>query len=227
MKKLMICLAMGLFVFASCDDDDNNGSTPDPTPEVEETEGMGETEPEPTEPETEPETEETEARTTVVINELSYAGDADWVEFYNPTEETIDITNYFVCLGPGRYAEVAALNVIEGETILEGGSFVTLDLSNSDTPFELPNENAALSIYSSNADYTSAENMVDFVQYGAGEQGREDVAVAAGLWTAGDFVPAVASADNAIAYSGTGLGVESWSETTTPTPNAENEVTAP
>lgn len=204
---------MSLVVFASCsDDDDNNNQTEENKEEVAVVE----------------EGDEEITRTNVIINELSYAGTGtDWVEFYNPTGETIDITNYWVCLGPGAYAEIENLTVISGNTVLESGSFLTLDLSNGETTFELPDENAGFGIYKNNAGFGNVENIVDFVQYGESGSARENVAVEAELWTAGDFLPTVSSIDNTIVYEGTGFGVESWSETITPTVGDDNEFTAP
>jgi len=46
-----------------------------------------------------------------------------------------------------------------------------------------------ISLYHTTTGFTTSGNMEDYVQFGAGGQPRENVAVAAGFWTAGTFVP--------------------------------------
>ena len=65
--------------------------------------------------------------------------------------------------------------------------------------------------------------MADFVQWGAAGSQRENVAVEAGIWTAGDFVEVLGSADNSIIFDGEGNGVENWDETTTPSLGGSND----
>ena len=51
-------------------------------------------------------------------------------------------------------------------------------------------DNAAdLALYFPNGGFDDPNAMVDFMQYGSAGNGREDEAVAAGLWSAGDFIP--------------------------------------
>ena len=61
-----------------------------------------------------------------------------------------------------------------------------------------------------------ANNLIDFVQWGAAGSIREVTAVAAGQWTAGEFVTVTADANNSIIYDGTGNAAADWAETTTP-----------
>ena len=67
----------------------------------------------------------------------------------------------------------------------------------------------------------------DFIQYGSSGSARENVAVEAGLWTAGDFIPTITAETNTIVYSVSGTGVNSWSETTEPTAGRANVFVTP
>ncbi|MEM9001531.1 MAG: hypothetical protein AAGB24_14810, partial [Bacteroidota bacterium] len=60
-----------------------------------------------------------------------------------------------------------------------------------------------------------------FVQWGNSGNVRESVAVAAGIWNAGGYVPNVAPGSS-IAYDGEGNTSDDWAEATTPTLGAAN-----
>jgi len=153
-------------------------------------------------------------RTDIIINEVSYAGDSDWIELFNPTDETIDVSEYWLCLGPGAYSQISNLT-IEGNTNLESSGYVVV------SGYSLPNEAGGLGLYNTNS-FTDSDAIVDFVQYGQGTSARVLVAEDATLWYEGQFLPTVSSASNTISYQGEGFGIEFWSETSTETPGAEN-----
>ncbi len=153
---------------------------------------------------------------SVVINEVEYLGNR--VEIYNNGSTAVDLSNYFLCLGPGQYSQISSLET-EGDVNLEPDDYLVVS-------YDMPAENGGLGLYTNNS-FTSADAIVDFVQWGAAGNVRESVAVAAGIWTAGDFIPVMGNADYTIIYDGDGNGVANWAETTTPTLGAENDLNMP
>lgn len=159
-----------------------------------------------------------EAEVSVVLNEVQYRA-TDQVEILNNGTSAADLSDYWVCLGPGNYAQLSTITPVSGVVNnLLPGEYLVL-------PFNMPNENGGLGLYSSNS-FTSADAIVDFVQWGAAGSPREDIAVSAGLWTAGEFVPTVGS-ENSIVFDGAGNGAANWAETTDVTLGAENSLIVP
>ena len=78
---------------------------------------------------------------------------------------------------------------IASETTLINGSFnvATGDSVTVQWPNQLDDISSDLSLYETTL-FTDPNEMVDFMQYGAGGLGRENIAVLKGIWTAGDFV---------------------------------------
>lgn len=68
--------------------------------------------------------------------------------------------------------------------------------------------NSDLGIFLPSGSFGSAANMVDFVQWGSGGNGRESVANSKGIWTSGDFV----AGDEPFTYTGDGSqnGASFW-----------------
>ena len=154
---------------------------------------------------------------SVVLNEVEYLGNR--VEIFNNGDVTVDLENYFLCLAPGTYRQIGALET-EGNVQLGVGEYLSVS-------YDMPNENGGLGLYINNSGFGDAANIADFVQWGAAGAVRENVAVTAGIWTAGEFVPVIGSADNSIVFDGEGNGASNWAETTTVTIGAENVLTVP
>jgi len=130
MKNLLKYLAIGLLaITVSCSSDDAEDLVGDIVSDIENLEVEV--------PEVEvPEVEVPEVvspRTSVVFNEVSYATDVDWIEVYNPTGETIDISDYWLCLGPGTYSQISTLTV-NGNMMLGSGDFAVI------SGYSLPNQ---------------------------------------------------------------------------------------
>ncbi len=191
MKKINLYFFIALIAFASCSDDDDVVTPPDNPDPVE---------------------------NNVVINEIRFLG-TDLVEIFNQGDQEADLSDYWLCLGPGTYQRIGEITPESGSVVIPAGGYLVL-------PYNLPDTDAGLGLYSSN-EFTNADALVDFVQYGSGGSAREDVAVAAGLWAAGEFVPATTDADNSIIFDGEGNGAANWAETTTVTFGAENVLTMP
>ncbi len=192
MKKINFYLLLGVLAFASCSDDDDATTPPDGNPDG--------------------------TTSNVVLNEVRYQG-TDLVEIFNRGTEEIDLSDYWLCLGPGTYERIGTITPQSGSIVLPAEGYLVL-------PYDLPDTEGGIGLYSSD-EFTNADALVDFVQYGAGGSARENVAVQAGIWTAGEFVPTVTNADNSIIFDGDGNGAGNWAETTTVTFGEENVLTMP
>lgn len=106
------------------------------------------------------------------ILQVNAATDQVWLSNFGG--QSIDVADYWLCLGPGTYVRVA--NATTGTTIIEPGANIMLNYN--------VNEIAdGLSVFSSSI-FGSIDPtiLVDYVQWGAGEQARVDQAVTAGRW---------------------------------------------
>jgi len=148
------------------------------------------------------------------INEFSVTG--DWVELANFSNAPIDVSGYFLCLGPGTYRAIGDLEILAGESAtIAPGQFLVVGYS-------LPDNSGGLGLYESNTGvFVDPEVLADFVQYGEAGSIRESVAVSAGIWTDGDFVTLPSSSSSSLAYDGTGNSSSDW-EAATPTVGTAN-----
>lgn len=111
-----------------------------------------------------------------------------------------NVSNWWVC-SLFVYQQINNLTITDGNTMLMPDATITF------TGFTLNNTASDLGIYDSSS-FGSSTAMQDFVQWGAGGQGRESVAVSKGIWTAGDFL----SSTGPFAYQGNGTenGLGFW-----------------
>ena len=194
MKTKFFYLLAGLALLASCEEDEGNPGLP------------------PTVPPT-----PTEQQATVVLNEVNY-GDANQIELYNPTNAVVDLSEYWLCLGPGQYLQLQNASVLSGNTALGAGEFLVVE-------WDQLTESEGLGLYNTNT-FANPDAIVDFVQWGAAGSARENVAVAAGIWTAGEFVPNVTVPSYSIAYDGEGDAASDWTEAK-PTLGLANDAVVP
>ncbi|GEM_PF-2052265 len=159
-----------------------------------------------------------ELRESIVFNEVQY-GERDLVELYNNGDLPVDLSNYWLCLGPGTYQQIGGLEPVSGSIQLEPGAFLVL-------PYSMPDDQAGLGLYSVNQ-FANPEAIMDFVQYGAAGSAREEVAVTAGIWTAGDFVPTVRLGSFSMEYDGEGDASTDWSEEVNPSLGFANDTQDP
>lgn len=127
------------------------------------------------------------------------------IKNFNPAP--IDISSYRLC-ALFEYTSLNSSNV----TIISGDFLLTQNEEVVVAWDALTGFNATasdLGLYLPTGSFGSAANMVDFMQYGAGGQGRENVAVAAGLWTAGTFLQA-GSGPWIFTGNGTQSGITFW-----------------
>jgi hypothetical protein len=149
------------------------------------------------------------AQSGVVINEVSATNQ---IEFKNTGMSTVDISSYFLCDFP-TYTQISNLTVVSGSTNLAPGALVVISGWNVDEA------DSELGLYSS-PNYGSAAAIVSYVEWGSSGHTRASVAIAAGIWTANNFVPSFASGES-IAYAGAGITAASWT-VGEPTIGAEN-----
>ncbi|MFM9986271.1 MAG: lamin tail domain-containing protein [Flavobacteriales bacterium] len=100
----------------------------------------------------------------------------------------IDISNYRLCssfvykvLNSGT-----GITILSGDFNLGAGEEVHFSWTDSGGGFSDNMDDMGLYI---SANFSDPNSMVDFIEWGAGDQGREDVAVSAGIWTEDVFVP--------------------------------------
>ncbi len=151
----------------------------------------------------------------VVVNEVlanpagTDAG-SEWIEVANLGPTSVPLFGWVVCLNtPLPFPQDRAYWVFPGTQTLPGGGILRVhwkasglctgaDLFTESCGFwnfafptapDLHNVEGAVALYANPIDFTNPAFLVDFLEYGAGGQLREPVAVAAGMWTAGDFVP--------------------------------------
>lgn len=107
----------------------------------------------------------------------------------NPTTQQLSIKNYgasdvdvsaYRLCALFSYAAVGSQTLVSGDTFLSSGEEVTISWNFNTTSSDM-------GLYLPMGSFGSASAMVSFFQYGAGGQGRENVAATAGLWTAGTF----------------------------------------
>jgi hypothetical protein len=94
---------------------------------------------------------------------------------------TQNIGTHWLCYFPD-YNQINSLNIVSGSTNLTAGSSVIVIF-----PHCLGNS-GEVGYYLSNV-FASSAAMKDYMEWGSAGQPREGVAVGAGVWTAGQFVP--------------------------------------
>jgi hypothetical protein len=137
----------------------------------------------------------------------------------NPSTRDITLTNFGNCTSNISNLElcsnffcstVGSLQVIAGSTSLAAGSSATFRWNSWS-----PNPSGTdLALYTTNPVYTDPADLLDFVQWFSSGNAREPVAVAKGIWTAGDFISGLAP----FTFTGGGAdyGVSFWQVTIPP-----------
>lgn len=118
--------------------------------------------------------------------------DEEYAVITNVSGADYSLEGHFVCNFPS-YAPIGALG-----TVAAGDSF-TIELAT----FAASVGSGELAIYTSN-EFADPDAMVVYVEWGTPDHGRSGVAVAAGLWTAGDFVDNGKASFRALTNGGSG-----------------------
>lgn len=113
-----------------------------------------------------------------------------------------NLTEYWFCLRRS-YVQLNEVTINDGDLTLAQNETVTFSI-------EVNDEGSDVSVYNTGGAFTSADALVDFMQFNGSytTNGREDVAVAKGIWTAGEFVVG----ESTFEYTGDGdeIGLSFW-----------------
>ncbi len=143
---------------------------------------------------------------------------------------SIDVSNYWVCLGPNQYGQLTNLGIVTGDYMLNAGEAVTFTFPT------IAAENAdgagGLGLFSTNSfGSTDSDVYVDYMQWGAADQDRSAQAVTAEIWdSADDFIScpspyvSTTSGSNAIAWGEAAAGTIAIDADATTTSNGTTAV---
>jgi DNA/RNA endonuclease YhcR with UshA esterase domain len=96
---------------------------------------------------------------------------------------TVNVSSNRICT-EFVYPTISSLTIVNGSASLAAGATVTFSGLNIDPA----GGGADFCLYTPTGSFSMAANMLDFMQFGSGGNGRESVAVAKGIWTAGQFI---------------------------------------
>lgn len=130
----------------------------------------------------------------------------------------VDISNYWISANLNDYP-ITSFSM--SSLLINPGESITINTDSILYCEHASNGGTDVSLYSSN-NFSDPNAMIDFFQYGGGENGRENIAVAKGIWNNGDYIfgecsqglADVAYPDNvAFQYLGDGTqyGLSYWS----------------
>ena len=150
-------------------------------------------------------------QTTAQVRIVEVDPATERVKLHNYGGSTVDISSYWFCT-LFAYGQLNSMTVLSGSLNLAAGSDVEVTSS-----VALNNSAADLGLYSTPS-FASSTAMQDFTQWGSGGNGRENVAVNKGIWTAGTFINLPApyeytgdGAQNGVSFWDTLLGIDDFS----------------
>ncbi|MBR9846318.1 MAG: T9SS type A sorting domain-containing protein [Algicola sp.] len=103
------------------------------------------------------------------------------VKLHNYGATTVDVSSYWFC-NLFAYTQVSDGTLVSGSTNLAAGADLVVIMAAA-----LNDTASDLGLYQSPS-FGSSTAMLDFTQWGSGGNGRENVAVTKGIWTAGTFI---------------------------------------
>jgi hypothetical protein len=136
------------------------------------------------------------------------------IEIQNLEASTVDLSNWQICFQFTYWGLPAG-------TVLGAGDFLVVHVNAAGTddpsnvytgPFVDMSTSDALSLYRHGINFDDSANIIDFVQWGGAALPREDLAVTAGLWTAGQFLPG-STEGRSLERCNPSPGASSWNET--------------
>ena len=128
----------------------------------------------------------------------------------------VDISTYRLCSSfIYKTLNQTGVNILAGDFNLATNEEVYFSWTDAGNGFTAVADDMGL--YLPSGSFSAASSMVDFVEWGASGQGRENVAIAAGLWSANTFL----TGDGPFEYIGNGnaSGADQWAEQSTGTSN--------
>jgi len=160
------------------------------------------------------------ASSQLIVNEVSANIFSDLVEVKNVSNAPLDISTYWICSFPD-YEQFSTLTIEceeikGGGFVLEPGELITI------SGHDLGAADGEVGIYTDDQ-FSNPDYIISYVQYGSAGHEREDEAVAAGVWTAGEFAPTPNfNGGHTLAYDGSGITASDWFDSTLPSPCIEN-----
>ncbi|MFK7807844.1 MAG: T9SS type A sorting domain-containing protein [Saprospiraceae bacterium] len=162
----------------------------------------------------------------VVLNEVAFGGFlGDFVELKNLGPVPVDVSGYYLYseapAGTPASVQLTELNLICGSLIMEPGDIIAFD-DISDFVSWQP-DLGDLALFSTNADFNSADFILDYVAWGTAPAMTFTVIAAdmAGEWNVGNFVDGNWNGLS-LEYTGTGNQPADWPFNNMPTICAEN-----
>ncbi len=134
----------------------------------------------------------------ISINEIQEGGS---VEIKNYGNTTVDISSYILCDFPAYWDLDSDFTVVCGDLNLAAGEIVSL-IPASGVNVALPSDDGELGLYI-NSSFGNPNSIIDYFEWGSTGHTRSSVAVAAGIWTAGDFIPSFLP-NQSLSYDGLG-----------------------
>ncbi len=116
---------------------------------------------------------------------VDFQGTTKWIEFHNTGDSDVDLSQYWVCIEP-NYIQVGSLNILSGDVTIPAGGFLVVEWS------ALGTTQGELGLFREGP-FGNSDNILDYMQYGADGNGRDDVADEAGIWVENEFIPTVAT----------------------------------
>ena len=139
-----------------------------------------------------------QASSQIVINEILPDGT---VELKNIGTSMVDVSGYILCDFP-TYQSIANSSLDCGSMMMMPGSLLAVNNFNT-----LNGQDGELGLYTS-SNFSNPNAIIDYVEWGSSGHQRSSVAIAAQIWTMGDFVPEFVGS---LAYSGSGDSSADWS----------------
>ena len=144
---------------------------------------------------------------SLVISEIS----ENSVEILNQSEESIDISDFWLCNRPD-YIMIGNLATSCGDLVIAAGGLVTVDLN-----FTLEGAGDELGLFTNNS-FGDPNAIIDYVIWGD-RSGftRESTAVSGGIWTAGERATSFGMGEQLV-YDGSGDAPEDYFQGSSSTP---------
>lgn len=149
----------------------------------------------------------------VVINELMYNG-GDMVELKNLGSSPVDVSSWWLCTFP-LYNQISSLTIVSGSTTIPPNGLLVISGHTMGADEEL-------GLYTTNS-FSSSSAIVDYVEWESTPHQRSSVAVTAGVWLSGQFLPATPSGSS-IEFDGSGDNSTDYQIQSTPTFGSENGI---
>jgi hypothetical protein len=143
----------------------------------------------------------------LVISEVLYNPSSgsdsglEWVEIYNNTGSEVVMDGYNLYADGYGYYTFPSFRLPSGNLVVvhinTAGTDSATDLYTGSGGSNMSDTAGSIAIFNSSTHNSST--IIDYLEYGSGGQTWQPAAVAAGIWTAGDYIKNVTTVGNSIA----------------------------